>query len=96
MAGILLWGPILYSTFGYWMYSVPSLLTNEVVEIDHITSALHTNHRIYSAFTTITPATPYLLMFVIAVICKLDHHFKFAKYYIFKSTKLQKIVDLMK
>lgn len=96
MISVFLYGPILYSGIGYWMYSVPAILNNEVIPMKTISSKEHTNHKILDAFTRITPATPYLFLFVISVLTKLDHHFKFNKMWCSRKSKLQELTDKMK
>lgn len=71
-----LYGPIFYSAFGYWMYSVPALLSNEVSRYDHLTNMPNYEHKITPAFTSISPATPFLFLFVFTVISKIDFNKK--------------------
>ena len=92
---IFLIGPILYSGFGYWMYSVPALMSNDVQPINHISSKNDTQHRIIDAFTKITPGTPFIFLFIIAVLAKIDHHTKIYKTY-FESRKLQEKYQVLK
>lgn len=83
---ILLNGPILYSAFGYWMYSNPSLTTSKQMEpVQHIWEPMKPQHHILDAFTEVTPATPFLVLLLIAIFAKLDHHFKLTKKYVKKS-----------
>ena len=83
---VLLSGPILYSAIGYWMYSNSALLNSkEVQPISNFWDRRTTQHHVSDAFTEITPATPFLILFVIAVIAKIDHHTKFSKQFISKS-----------
>lgn len=49
MVSTFLYGPILYAAIGFWMYSVPSLMSNDVQPISHLTSKTHTHHRIINS-----------------------------------------------
>lgn len=88
MISVFLVGPILYSAIGYWMYSVPAIMSNDILPIGHIQGKNDTHHKLIDALTTITPATPYLIMFILSVLAKLDHHYKFSKRNIFQGSKL--------
>lgn len=70
-------GPILYSAIGFWMYTNPAIIGNHVKPIHTIQSKQDTQHRVIESITQISPGTPFLILFVISVLAKLDHHFKF-------------------
>lgn len=77
---ILLNGPILYSAFGYWMYSNPALTnTKEVKPLEKFWESKKTEHFIVDAFLEVTPATPFLILFCISVFAKMNHSYKIIK-----------------
>lgn len=78
IVAILLDGPILYAVFGYWMYSNPALIHSKKPKpLKYFGDSYDTQHYISDAFAEITPATPFLILFVIAIFARLDHQFKF-------------------
>lgn len=95
MVSVFLNGPILYAGIGFWMYSVPALMTNDVQPISHLTSKNETHHLIMKSLFEISPATPFLILFVIAVFARYDHHTKVYKN-MFESKKFVEIIDRMK
>lgn len=70
-------------------------MSNKVSPITHYGQTLDQPHYILDAFRTITPGTPYLFLFVISLIVKLEHHLKFLKKNTDKS-RLQELNSLMK
>ena len=70
---ILLYGPIIYAAVGYWMYSNPTLTgLKSPGEIKSSHDRKNTQHFLSEAFTQLSPGTPFLILFMIAVIAKLD------------------------
>lgn len=89
------YGPILYSAIGFWMYTNPAIIGNHIKPIDTIKSSVDTQHKLWRSITEVSPGTPFLILFVISVVAKLDHHFKLYKY-CFKGTKLFQLNKQMK
>lgn len=88
LVDILLDGPILYSLFGYWMYSNPLLIHSKpITPILFKNDSLNTNHCIVDAFTEVTPATPFLILLFISVLTRIEQNLKLHKKFC-RETKL--------
>jgi len=83
MVSVLLNGPILYAAFGYWMYSNPQIMFNEVEPIYNAHDVTPVKRQFGDIFTKLTPGTLYLVLLVIAIFAKVDHHIKLTEKYIF-------------
>ena len=92
---MILVGPILYSAIGFWMYTNPAIIGNNVKPIHSIKSKHDTNHQLIKSLTEISPGTPFLILFIISVFAKLDHHFKIQKR-LFKKYKMHDLNQKLK
>lgn len=70
--GLLTWAPLLFLSFGYWMFSSKQLFSNDVQWFDQTSEVRVTNHVWYEVFTSsayqIQPAFPLILTFWIVFI----------------------------
>lgn len=60
--------PILYASFGIWMYSNRQIYDNAVLKKSKINGLQDHSHTIVYTLTTFTPATPLIVLLVIATI----------------------------
>jgi len=95
MVSSLLYAPILYSAIGFWMYSNPSMQTQNILPIEKARSIVPVQRQ-FSDIFNVTPATIYLILFVITVLAKIDYHTKWSEKNIFKNTGLKKSFDKLK
>ena len=70
---ILTYAPLLFLSFGYWMFSSHQLLSNEVHEIENASDVRVTGHLWYHVFTSSTqygknPGMPLLITFWIVLL----------------------------
>jgi len=89
MISSLLYAPILYSGIGYWMYSNPSMQSQNILPIEKARSIVPVQRQFTDIFI-ITPGTIYLVLFVIAVLAKIDYHTKWSDKNIFHNSILKK------
>lgn len=89
MVSSLLYAPILYSAIGYWMYSNPSMQSQNILSI-HLSRSITPVQRKFSDLFIVTPASLYLVLFVICVLAKIDYHTKWSDKNIFHDSKLKK------
>jgi hypothetical protein len=61
-------GPIFFLLNGYWMISQPQMFESDVNQITYSTNYMSTNHSIAAAFTTVTWASPMLLVGLMMVV----------------------------
>jgi hypothetical protein len=59
--------PVFYSAFGFYMYSSRQIYDNAVVPKTRMNGTIEHNHTIKYCFTTVTPGTPFLFLFVFSL-----------------------------
>ena len=67
----LLYSPIFYTGFGFWMYGNRQIFENYVKPIDSLYNPVRYDHKILNSLTYIHVGTPFLILFIISVLMKI-------------------------
>lgn len=67
---VIEYAPMLYSLFGFWMYSNEQLFNSQTYPLEKSDTLMPTGHTILGSLTTLTPGFPFLILFVISVYFK--------------------------
>jgi len=65
------WIPLLYSMFGFWMFSNMQMFHNIVLPINTKLDIIRYDHNILDSLKTISPGYPLLITFIIGLLFKL-------------------------
>ena len=61
----ILWTPVLYSIFGFWMLSNRQYFSNKYIPIERYSDVQRYGHYILTSLFSINPGTPFLILFII-------------------------------
>ena len=68
MVDDLMFPPIFYAAFGFWMYGNRSIFENHVKLNNSLYDPIRYDHRILDSLTYVQIGTPFLILFVISIV----------------------------